>query len=166
VRVARRWLGPQHRSGSRSGYPRRSAVSLGVIAVASWVGISGTEDLTLLKRLLPGGSATELAVNAWNGGVTVTDSLLLLAPTLAWVAAAAALATHPAALRGVDRVFLVPPVESVDPMPLAGPFLAEAQRLGVRHLAHDRLRCARQPARGPEPPGLRGRPARARPAPV
>jgi ABC-2 type transport system permease protein len=29
-------------------------VSLGVIAVAAWVGVSGTEDLTLLKRLLPG----------------------------------------------------------------------------------------------------------------
>ncbi|MFE7317808.1 NAD(P)H-binding protein [Streptomyces sp. NPDC057555] len=43
-------------------------------------------------------------------------------------------ATHPAALRGMDRVFLVPPVESVDPLPLVGPFLAEAQRLGVRKL--------------------------------
>ncbi|WP_020667784.1 NAD(P)H-binding protein [Amycolatopsis nigrescens] len=42
--------------------------------------------------------------------------------------------THPPALRGVDRVFLVPPVESVDPMPLVGPFLAEAQRLGVRRV--------------------------------
>jgi ABC-2 type transport system permease protein len=69
-------------------------VSLGVIGVASWVGITGTEDLTLLKRLLPGGSATELAVNAWNGGVAVTDSLLLLAPTLAWVVVAVALASR------------------------------------------------------------------------
>ncbi|RSN55274.1 ABC transporter permease [Amycolatopsis sp. WAC 04182] len=69
-------------------------VSLGVIAVASWVGISGTDDLTLLKRLLPGGSATELAVNAWNGGVALTDSLLLLAPTLAWVVVAIALAAR------------------------------------------------------------------------
>ncbi|NED97075.1 ABC transporter permease [Phytoactinopolyspora alkaliphila] len=67
-------------------------VSLSVIAVASWVGITGTEDLTLLKRLLPGGSATELVVNAWNGGVPLTESLLLLAPTLAWVVVAAALA--------------------------------------------------------------------------
>ncbi|GAA2346124.1 ergot alkaloid biosynthesis protein [Streptomyces violaceusniger] len=41
-------------------------------------------------------------------------------------------ATHPAALRGADRVFLVPPVNTVDPMALVGPFLAEAQRLGVR----------------------------------
>ncbi len=69
-------------------------VSLGVIAVASWVGISGTEELTLLKRLLPGGSATELVVNAWNGGVAVSDSLLLLAPTLAWVVVALALASR------------------------------------------------------------------------
>ena len=59
-------------------------VSLATIAVASWVGISGTEELTMLKRLLPGGSATELVVNAWNGGVPVTDSLILLAPTLSW----------------------------------------------------------------------------------
>ncbi|GAA3545701.1 NAD(P)H-binding protein [Amycolatopsis ultiminotia] len=41
-------------------------------------------------------------------------------------------ATHPAALAGPDRVFLVPPVQSVDPVPTVGPFLAEAQRLGVR----------------------------------
>ncbi|MCO1577247.1 ABC transporter permease [Crossiella sp. SN42] len=67
-------------------------VSLGVIAVASWIGITGTEDLTLLKRLLPGGSATELVINAWNGGVPVSESLLLLAPTLAWVVVAVALA--------------------------------------------------------------------------
>jgi len=69
-------------------------VSLGVIAVASWVGLSGTDDLALLKRLLPGGSATELAVNAWNGGVAVGDSLLLLAPTLAWVLVAVVLASR------------------------------------------------------------------------
>ncbi|MFD5243981.1 ABC transporter permease [Amycolatopsis sp. NPDC058340] len=69
-------------------------VSLGVIAVASWVGISGTDELTLLKRLLPGGSATELAVDAWNGGAALTDSLLLLAPTLAWVVVAVVLATR------------------------------------------------------------------------
>ena len=41
-------------------------------------------------------------------------------------------ATHPAALAGRDRVFVVPPVQSLDPMPTVGPFLAEAQRLGVR----------------------------------
>ncbi|WP_327038037.1 ABC transporter permease [Micromonospora maris] len=69
-------------------------VTLGVIAVASWVGITGTEELTLLKRLLPGGAATELTMNAWNGGTAVADSLLLLAPTLGWVVVAVALATR------------------------------------------------------------------------
>jgi uncharacterized protein YbjT (DUF2867 family) len=39
-----------------------------------------------------------------------------------------------AALRGVDRVYLVPPPLTVDPMPLVGPFLAEAERLGVRRV--------------------------------
>lgn len=67
-------------------------VSLSVIAVASWVGITGVEDQTLLKRLLPGGSAAELVVNAWNGGVPLADSLPLLAITVAWVLAAVALA--------------------------------------------------------------------------
>ncbi|MEO3891921.1 ABC transporter permease [Nonomuraea sp. B5E05] len=52
-------------------------ISLGTIAVASWVGIAGTEELTLLKRLLPGGSATELVLNnAWNGGASLADSLI------------------------------------------------------------------------------------------
>jgi ABC-2 type transport system permease protein len=69
-------------------------LSLGVIAVASWVGITGTTDLTLLKRLLPGGAATELVVNAWDGGVPLADSLVLLAPTLAWVVVAIVLASR------------------------------------------------------------------------
>ncbi|WP_328340445.1 ABC transporter permease [Micromonospora sp. NBC_00421] len=69
-------------------------VTLGVIAMATWVGISGTENLPWLKRLLPGGAATELTMNAWNGGVAVTDSLLLFAPTLGWVVIAVALATR------------------------------------------------------------------------
>ncbi|MET8864550.1 NAD(P)H-binding protein [Nonomuraea sp. NPDC004580] len=43
-------------------------------------------------------------------------------------------ATHPAALRGMDRVYLVPPVNSVDPLPLVGPFLDEAERIGVRRV--------------------------------
>jgi ABC-2 type transport system permease protein len=69
-------------------------ISLGTIAVAGWVGISGTEDLTLLKRLLPGGSATELVVSSWNGGVAVADSLLLLAPTFGLVVVSVALAAR------------------------------------------------------------------------
>lgn len=67
-------------------------VSLGTIAVGVWVGISGTEDLATLKRLLPGGAATELMTDAWNGGAPVADSLVLLAPTLAWVLLALILA--------------------------------------------------------------------------
>lgn len=69
-------------------------LSLGVVAVASWVGITGTEDLALVKRLLPGGSATELVVDAWNGGGAVGDSLLLLAPTVGWVVLTVALASR------------------------------------------------------------------------
>lgn len=69
-------------------------LSLGVVVVASWIGITGTEDLTVVKRLLPGGSATELIVDAWDGGTPVTDSLLLLPPTLGWVVVAIALASR------------------------------------------------------------------------
>lgn len=67
-------------------------LSLGVIAVASWVGITGTGELGWLKRLLPGGSATELVVDAWHGGIPLADSLPLLAPTLGWVVVAVAVA--------------------------------------------------------------------------
>lgn len=69
-------------------------VSLGVIAVASWVGLTGTEELAQVKRILPGGAATELVLNAWNGGAALTDSLILLAPTFAWVAVAVTFATR------------------------------------------------------------------------
>ncbi|WP_253943905.1 ABC transporter permease [Nocardioides marmotae] len=69
-------------------------VSLALVAVASWVGITGTESLGYLKRLLPGGSATELVVNAWGGGVPLADSLPLLLPTMGWVVAAVALAVR------------------------------------------------------------------------
>lgn len=67
-------------------------ISLMVIAVSSWVGITGTDDLALLKRLLPGGSATQLIINAWDGGVPVAQSLPLLATTWGWVVVAVALA--------------------------------------------------------------------------
>ena len=67
-------------------------ISLGTIIVTMWVGISGTEDLTLIKRLLPGGSATEMMTGAWNGGADIAESLILLAPTLAWVVVAIGLA--------------------------------------------------------------------------
>lgn len=69
-------------------------LSLGVVAVASWVGITGAEELGWLKRLLPGGAATELVLDAWDGGAPLAGSLTLLAPTLAWVVVAVALATR------------------------------------------------------------------------
>lgn len=69
-------------------------LSLGTIAVASWIGIAGTESLTWVKRLLPGGSATELVIEAWNGGLPVADALLLLVPTLGWVVVAVVLAAR------------------------------------------------------------------------
>lgn len=69
-------------------------VSLGIIAITIWVGITGTESLTALKRALPGGAATELVVQSWNGGTPIADSLLLLLPTLAWVVVAIVLATR------------------------------------------------------------------------
>lgn len=68
-------------------------VSLGVLAVATWVGITGTESMMLLKRALPGGAATELVTEAWNGPIAWSDSLVLLAPTLGWVVVAIALAS-------------------------------------------------------------------------
>ncbi|MEU0925288.1 NAD(P)H-binding protein [Streptomyces malaysiensis] len=43
-------------------------------------------------------------------------------------------ATFGPALDGMDRVFLLPPVESVDPLPLVEPFLRQARRAGVRRL--------------------------------
>jgi uncharacterized protein YbjT (DUF2867 family) len=43
-------------------------------------------------------------------------------------------ATHRAALAGVDGVYLVPPLLSLDPMPLVGPFLDAARRLGTRRV--------------------------------
>lgn len=69
-------------------------VSLGVIAIASWVGIAGTDDLTLLKRLLPGGAATELIGDAWQGGVALADTLPLLVPMASWIVVAISLASR------------------------------------------------------------------------
>jgi uncharacterized protein YbjT (DUF2867 family) len=43
-------------------------------------------------------------------------------------------ASHASALRGLDRVYLVPPPSALDPLPLVEPFLDEARRSGVRRL--------------------------------
>lgn len=69
-------------------------LSLGTLAVASWIGIAGTDSLPWLKRGLPAGSATELIVAAWNGPVPLDDALLLLGITLTWALAATVIATR------------------------------------------------------------------------
>jgi ABC-2 type transport system permease protein len=69
-------------------------LALGAPILASWVGISGTESFTVLKRVLPGGAATELIVDAWNVGVPLDEAIPLLVPTVAWVLVAVALATR------------------------------------------------------------------------
>ncbi|QWF78924.1 ABC transporter permease [Amycolatopsis sp. CA-230715] len=69
-------------------------VSLITIGTATWVGISGTDSLAMLKRLLPGGSVTELLLNGWNGGASLKDSLVLLGPSFAWVVVSITLATR------------------------------------------------------------------------
>lgn len=43
--------------------------------------------------------------------------------------------SHDAALSGVDRVYLVPPIGDIDPMPAVGPFLEKAKTAGVRRVA-------------------------------
>jgi uncharacterized protein YbjT (DUF2867 family) len=42
--------------------------------------------------------------------------------------------TYAPALHGTDRVYLVPPPSAIDPLPVVGPFLAEAERAGVRRV--------------------------------
>jgi len=54
-----------------------------VLGVSIWVTITGVEDLGWLKRILPGGGATELIVTAWSGG-DLSSVALLIAPTLGW----------------------------------------------------------------------------------
>ena len=69
-------------------------LALGTPILASWIGLSGTGSLTVVKRLLPGGAASELIVDAWNGGASLGDALPLLAPTIAWVVLATLLAVR------------------------------------------------------------------------
>lgn len=43
-------------------------------------------------------------------------------------------ASHPSALDGVDRVYLVPPPSAIDPLPAVEPFLAQARMRGIRRV--------------------------------
>lgn len=54
-----------------------------VLGVSLWITLTGTEDLAWLKRVLPGGGATQLIMTSWAGG-DLSGVLLLLLPTLAW----------------------------------------------------------------------------------
>ncbi|WP_020664787.1 ABC transporter permease [Amycolatopsis benzoatilytica] len=69
-------------------------ITVAVLAVASWVGITGTDQLPVLKRLLPGGASTELVMNAWNGRGSLTDSLVLFGPIAAWLVLSIAMAAR------------------------------------------------------------------------
>lgn len=66
-------------------------ISLGIVVVANWVAITGTEILTWLTRLLSGTAAAELIVDVWGRGISPGDSLLVLVPVLVWVVVAIAL---------------------------------------------------------------------------
>ena len=57
------------------------------LGVAFWITTTGTADLGIVKRALPGGALTELIGVAWNGG-DLSSIGLLLAPTVAWTAIA------------------------------------------------------------------------------
>ncbi|WP_346728536.1 ABC transporter permease [Microbacterium lacticum] len=54
------------------------------VGAAMWVAVTGTEELALVKRLIPGGAAAELAIEAWNG-IDFAEVIPLVLPTLAWV---------------------------------------------------------------------------------
>lgn len=62
-------------------------VALGVMGVAFWVAVSGTETLTLLKLALPGGAAAELLLGAWQG-TQWQEAAIPLIVTVAWTAIA------------------------------------------------------------------------------
>lgn len=59
-------------------------VFFATVGTAMWIAFTGTADLALVKRLLPGGAAAELIIDAWDG-ITLGDAISLLLPTLAWV---------------------------------------------------------------------------------
>lgn len=57
------------------------------LGVPFWVILTGTEDLGLLKQVLPGGTIPELMELSWLGGDLSTVPLLVV-PLLAWAAVA------------------------------------------------------------------------------
>ncbi|GAA3664275.1 ABC transporter permease [Microbacterium marinilacus] len=59
-------------------------VFFSAFGAAIWIAFTGSEELAFVKRLIPGGAATELAIEAWNG-IDPVDIVPLVLPTLAWV---------------------------------------------------------------------------------
>ncbi len=86
-------------------------------------GATGKTGTALLKALRPHG----VTVRAGSRSASRQDPV---AVRFDWDDSA----THSAALRGMDRVYLVPPPSALDPLPVVEPFLAEARRAGVRRL--------------------------------
>ncbi|WP_029089985.1 ABC transporter permease [Brevibacterium album] len=62
-------------------------VAMGLIGIATWVMVTGTETLTGLKLALPGGAAVELALGAWRG-IEWADAAIPMLITLVWTAIA------------------------------------------------------------------------------
>ena len=61
------------------------------LGASMWVGLTGTEELAGVKRLLPGGAVTELIIEGWSG-MALHEAVSLLLPSLAFVVAAFAMA--------------------------------------------------------------------------
>ena len=54
-----------------------------LFGVATWIAVFDS-SLTLLRRAIPGGAATELMISAWDATIPSGDALLLGAVTAAW----------------------------------------------------------------------------------
>ncbi|MBU8762812.1 ABC transporter permease [Micrococcus luteus] len=61
------------------------------LGASMWVGLTGTEELAGVKRLLLGGAVTELIIEGWSG-MALHEAVSLLLPSLAFVVAAFAMA--------------------------------------------------------------------------
>lgn len=56
-----------------------------ILGVTIWISLTGMDDMGWLKRILPGGGATELIITAWSGG-DLSSVVSLIVPTLGWAA--------------------------------------------------------------------------------
>ena len=57
------------------------------MGAAVWVAITGTEELAIVKRALPGGGIAELMITGWQG-LPIDNLVWLIVPSLAWAAVA------------------------------------------------------------------------------